>query len=77
MPFFAEYEKIPCKVGGQIPRGTGSGELDLEKYFSKGELRTIFEGTCFAVAASDEALSMAKWKPTTDKDKQRTGNKTL
>ena len=71
--YFSEYEKIPCKVGGKIPRGSLDFQLNLEKYFSKGELRNLFEGTCFAVVAADEALNMANWKPSSQRDKERTG----
>ena len=70
---FVEYEKIPCKVGGRIPRGKEEGQLDLEKHFNKGDLRNLFDGSCYAVVAAEEALNMAEWKPTTDEERCRTG----
>ncbi|XP_046542800.1 3-oxoacyl-[acyl-carrier-protein] synthase, mitochondrial-like [Haliotis rubra] len=37
----SEYDKIPCKVAGQIPRGHGEGELDLARHFSASTLEEI------------------------------------
>ena len=69
----AEYEKIPSKVAGSIPRGEGENELDLDRFLSKRDQRIMPLATGYAIAAADEALRDAGWKPTTDEQKHRTG----
>lgn len=55
----AAYEKLPCRVAAQINRD----ELDVEKHFSKSELKTMAPATAFALIAAKEALEDAKWTP--------------
>lgn len=68
-----DYDKLPCKVGALVPKGDGSNELNIDKYFSKSELRTMCPATAYALIATEEALNDAKWKPKEEADKQDTG----
>ncbi|XP_047349136.1 3-oxoacyl-[acyl-carrier-protein] synthase, mitochondrial isoform X1 [Vespa velutina] len=68
-----DYDKLPCRVAALIPKGDQSHELNINKYFSKSELRTMCSATAYALISSEEALSDAKWKPEEENDKRDTG----
>ncbi|KAL9692419.1 hypothetical protein quinque_005505 [Culex quinquefasciatus] len=63
------YEKLPCRVAGQI-RGD---ELDVGDHFGKSELKTMARATALALIAAKEALDGAKWTPEDVDSCQRTG----
>ncbi|XP_002731411.1 3-oxoacyl-[acyl-carrier-protein] synthase, mitochondrial-like [Saccoglossus kowalevskii] len=58
---------------GYVPRGDCEGEFMATKYVSTSEQRTMSEATVFALAATEEALNHAKWKPTNNNDQNKTG----
>ncbi|CAG5130094.1 unnamed protein product [Candidula unifasciata] len=67
-----EFEQIPSKVAGLVPRGTSKGLFNIE-LCPKIDGRAITSATQFCLASAEEALTMAKWKPENEKDKERTG----
>ncbi|BFZ05434.1 hypothetical protein BsWGS_08473 [Bradybaena similaris] len=67
-----EFEKIPSKVAGLVPRGSTKGLFNLE-LCSNIDGRASTSATQFCLAAAEEALTMAKWKPESQKHKERTG----
>ena len=71
--FISEYEKIPCKVAGRIPRGTSPGELDLDSFIAKAEQRTIPTASCYGIVAADEAIRHAGLTFETDEQSYRAG----
>ncbi|XP_053669553.1 3-oxoacyl-[acyl-carrier-protein] synthase, mitochondrial [Anopheles marshallii] len=66
-----QFEKLPCRVAGTIDKD----HIDVEKYFSKTELKTMARATAFALIAAKESLAMAAWTPAIDDEEscQRTG----
>ena len=71
---------LPCKIAFQVPyvsgRGGGAGDahaFDPEKYMSAKEQRRTDEFVVYAMAAAEEALEDAGWRPETDEDQERTG----
>ena len=71
---------VPCKIAFQVPwtsgRGGGEGDehaFDPDATASAKERRRIDEFILYAMAAADEALDDADWKPETDHDKERSG----
>jgi 3-oxoacyl-[acyl-carrier-protein] synthase II len=71
---------LPCKIAFQVPyvsgRGGGAGDahaFDPEKYMSAKEQRRTDEFVVYAMAAAEEALEDASWKPETEEDQERTG----
>ncbi|MEX1251607.1 MAG: beta-ketoacyl-ACP synthase II [Hyphomonas sp.] len=71
---------LPCKIAFQVPytsgRGGGAGDahaFDPEKYMSAKEQRRTDEFVVYAMAAADEALEDASWKPETEEEQERTG----
>ncbi|XP_063400814.1 3-oxoacyl-[acyl-carrier-protein] synthase, mitochondrial-like [Mytilus trossulus] len=68
-----EYDGIPCRVAGLIPRGDKSGQLNIDKVIEPSKQRTMSEGSMYVLVAAEEALNDARWKPVTEEDKIRTG----
>ncbi len=69
-----EVDDLACQVGGMIPRGDGSaGTYNPDDWMEPKEQRKVDEFIVFAVAAADQALDDAGWKPTSYEDQIRTG----
>ncbi len=67
-----DSEGIPSDVAGQIPL-EGEGAFLPENHVSIKEIRKMEDFVIYAIAATDEALLDAGWKPESDEDKERTG----
>ena len=76
-----DTEGYACTIAGEIPqvdgRGGGSpdmpGVFDPEKVMSAKDRKRVDDFIVYAIAAADEALADAGWKPESDEDKERTG----
>lgn len=68
-----DYGKLPCKIAALVPKGNAPHELNIDSHFTKSELRTMCPATAYALIASEEALSDAKWTPDNENDKRDTG----
>jgi len=69
-----EVEDLPCKIANIIPRGDGSNAtFNPESVLEPKELRKIGDFILYGIAAADEALKDAGWKPETEADKCATG----
>ena len=73
-------EDMPCKIAFQVPwttgRGGGEGDpeaFDQEKFVSKKEMRRIDEFILYALAAAEEAVEDANWRPEDTEEQERTG----
>ncbi len=73
-------EDMPCKIAFQVPwtngRGGGTGDphaFDPDKFVSPKELRRIDEFILYAIAAAEEAVEDADWRPQDEESKERTG----
>jgi 3-oxoacyl-[acyl-carrier-protein] synthase II len=70
-----------CTIAGEIPsvdgRGGGApgqpGVFDHEQVMSPKDRKRVDDFIVYAIAAADEALADANWKPESDEDKERTG----
>jgi 3-oxoacyl-[acyl-carrier-protein] synthase II len=70
-----------CQVACEVPRvdGRGHGSADMpgafdpDKVMAPKDQRRIDDFILYAVAAADEALADANWKPEAEADKERTG----
>ncbi|KQW79794.1 beta-ketoacyl-ACP synthase II [Brevundimonas sp. Root1279] len=70
-----------CTIAGEIPsvdgRGGGvagePGVFDHEKVMSAKDRKRVDDFIVYAIAAADEALADANWKPETDEQRERTG----
>jgi 3-oxoacyl-[acyl-carrier-protein] synthase II len=69
-----EVDDLPCKIAHVIPRGDGrNGTFNPEAFLEPKELRKIGDFILYGIAAADEALADAGWKPESDADRNATG----
>ncbi|WP_185983258.1 beta-ketoacyl-ACP synthase II [Aureimonas mangrovi] len=69
-----EVSDLPCRIGGQIPRGDGSdGTFNPDQWMEPKEQRKVDDFITYAVAAAAEALDDADWHPETYEDQTATG----
>ena len=76
-----DTEGYGCTIAGEIPsvdgRGGGvagePGVFDHEKIMSPKDRKRVDDFIVYAIAAADEALADANWKPETDEERERTG----
>ncbi|MGV9008059.1 MAG: beta-ketoacyl-ACP synthase II [Brevundimonas sp.] len=76
-----DVEGWGCTIAGEIPsvdgRGGGvpgtPGVFDHEQIMSPKDRKRVDDFIVYAIAAADEALADANWKPETDEDQERTG----
>jgi len=69
-----EVDDLPCQIACQIPRGDGTeGTFDPNSTMAPKEQRKVDDFIVYAMAAADEALSDADWKPEAHEDQIRTG----
>ena len=76
-----DTEGYACTIAGEVPqvdgRGGGApdkpGSFDPDKVMSAKDRKRVDDFIVYAIAAADEALADAGWKPETDEDKERTG----
>jgi 3-oxoacyl-[acyl-carrier-protein] synthase II len=64
---------LAAKVGGQVPRGTGRGEFDLDAVFDVQDRRRLEPFQHFAIAAAVEAVRDAGWDTPPEEARERTG----
>lgn len=69
-----DVSDIPCKVAGQVPRGTEvEGGFVADAYVSSKDQKKIDDFILYAIGAADEAIKDSGWKPADDEQAERTG----
>lgn len=66
-----EVADLRARIAGQVPRGNGA--FDPNRWAHPQEQRKMGDFIIYALAAAEEALTDANWKPQTDEDRERTG----
>jgi 3-oxoacyl-[acyl-carrier-protein] synthase II len=65
---------LPSKIAGQVPKGEASeGLFNADVFVTPQERRRIGEFVLYGLAAAQEAVEDADWKPTAEEDLERTG----
>ena len=65
---------IACQIANFVPRGAkADGKFDPDDWMEHKEQRKVDDFIIYAMAAADQALADAGWKPTTGEDQERTG----
>ena len=66
---------LPVDIGGAVPRGAGADEFDADRcaLAKPGDEGSLSPFIRFALAAADEALAAANWRPESAAQRQRTG----
>src|SRR5258708_6513276 len=55
---------LPAKIAGQVPRGdTGSGLFNADDWVPHKDQRKMDDFIVFALAAAEQAVTDAGWKP--------------
>jgi 3-oxoacyl-[acyl-carrier-protein] synthase II len=69
-----DVSDLPTKIAGQVPRGdTASGGFNADDWVPPKEQRKMDEFIVYALAAADQAVADAGWKPQGEEDRERTG----
>ncbi|MGE5517794.1 MAG: beta-ketoacyl-ACP synthase II [Bacteroidota bacterium] len=68
-----EVSDLAARIAGVIPRGTGEGELDLDKVAPAKERRRMDDFIVYGLAAAQEAVADSGWMPEDDEGRERTG----
>jgi 3-oxoacyl-[acyl-carrier-protein] synthase II len=69
-----DVSDLSCQIACQIPRGDGSdGTYNPTDWMEPKEQRKVDEFIVYAMAAAEQALTNAGWKPTAYEDQIRTG----
>ena len=64
---------LPCKIAGQVPRGTGPGQFDPNQFIEPKEQRKMDDFIHYALAAAQEAIAHSGYVPADDEQRERTG----
>uniref|UniRef100_A0A6B0VBH2 3-oxoacyl-[acyl-carrier-protein] synthase n=2 Tax=Ixodes ricinus TaxID=34613 RepID=A0A6B0VBH2_IXORI len=70
-----EFDGIPSKIAGRVPTDASQNPaaFSIDRFVSKSDLRSMTVATAYALAAAEEALADASWRPKTDAECQSTG----
>jgi 3-oxoacyl-[acyl-carrier-protein] synthase II len=69
-----DVSDLACRIACQVPRGDGSdGTFNADQWMEPKEQRKVDDFIIFAVAAANQALADAGWKPTSYEDQISSG----
>ncbi len=69
-----DVSDLPAKIAGQVPRGeTASGLFNADDWVPPKDQRKMDEFIVYAMAAAEQAVADAGWKPEGAEDCERTG----
>ncbi len=69
-----DVSDLPAKIAGQVPRGeTSEGRFNADDWVKPKEQRRMDDFIIYALAASEQALNDAEWKPEDEESRERTG----
>jgi 3-oxoacyl-[acyl-carrier-protein] synthase II len=69
-----DVSDLPSKIAGQVPQGDiASGHFNADDWVPPKDQRKMDDFIVFALAAAEQAVSDAGWKPAGTEDQERTG----
>ncbi|MTI00400.1 beta-ketoacyl-ACP synthase II [Roseibium sp. RKSG952] len=69
-----EYEDLACQIAAQLPRDSSDeGAFNPDDWMEVKEQRKVDDFIVYAMAAADQALADAGWKPESYEDQTRSG----
>lgn len=68
-----DVSDLPTRVAGQVVRGSEPGAFDPDAWVPTKEQKKIDDFILFAMAAAEQAVTDAGWKPTDEESLLRTG----
>ena len=68
------FAALPCQIAAVVPQGPQEdGKWNASEWVTKAEAHATARFAQYALAATEEALDDAAWKPTKPKDLEATG----
>ncbi len=64
---------LACQVAGEVKRGDGEGELNLDHYVEPKEQKKMDTFIHYAIVAADEAIKDGGYVPATEEERDRIG----
>lgn len=68
-----DVSDIPCRIAGQVPRGTEAGQFNADNYIEPKEQKKMDDFIHFAIGAASQAVEDAGIAALSDEQKLRTG----
>jgi len=68
-----DVSDLPAKIAGQIEEGEGEGQFNPDDFLTAKERRRVDDFIIYGLAAAQEAVEDAGWKPEGEEDQFRTG----
>ncbi len=68
-----DASEISCQVAGEVPYGEGDGDFNPDDWTSSKERKKMDLFIQYGVAAAQQAIDDADWKPEDEKECKRTG----
>ncbi|HEX4111032.1 MAG TPA: beta-ketoacyl-ACP synthase II [Stellaceae bacterium] len=69
-----DVSDLTAKIAGQVPRGdTASGLFNADDWIPPKDQRKMDDFIVYAIAAAEQAVTDAGWKPQDENDRERTG----
>lgn len=68
-----DVSDIACRIAGQVPRGTGEDEFNVDDYVAPKDQRRMDVFMHFGIAAAEMAVADSGWKADTEEAQERTG----
>ena len=68
-----DVSDLPAKIAAQVDRGDGEGEFNFDDWVTPKDRRKMSDFIIFGLAAAQQAIEDAKWKPETEEQRYRTG----
>ncbi|MDD3288718.1 MAG: beta-ketoacyl-ACP synthase II [Alphaproteobacteria bacterium] len=68
-----KVDDMPCRVAGQVPRGTEPGQFNLDNFIEPKDQKKMDTFIHFAMAAADEAIKDSGYMPETDEARELAG----
>jgi 3-oxoacyl-[acyl-carrier-protein] synthase II len=65
--------EMTCQVAGQVPRGDGEGQLNIDRFIEPKEQKKMDTFIHYAIAAADEAVKDSGYVPASDEARERIG----
>lgn len=68
-----DTEGYACQIAAEVKFGEGEGEFNKEDWVSKKEQRQMDDFIIYGIAAAEQAIEDANWKPEDEESLKRTG----
>ena len=68
-----DVSDLPAKIAAQVVRGEGEGDFNFDDWVTPKDRRKMADFIIFGLAAAQQAIEDAGWKPETEEDRCRTG----